>query len=70
LLDELIDGKAFDELPCAALRAGTRRAHERLPATIRSGKLEALSQFQKVAVFKVRSPTYRAAAADERSATG
>jgi glutamate-ammonia-ligase adenylyltransferase len=54
LLDELIDGKAFDELPSrqgfvVELAART----ERLPADDPERQVEALRQFQKVAVFKV-----------------
>jgi len=54
LLDELIDAKAFDELPSRAgfmqeLAART----ERLSADDPERQVEALRQFQKVAVFKV-----------------
>jgi glutamate-ammonia-ligase adenylyltransferase len=54
LLDELIDAKAFDELPSRqsfieALAART----ERLPADDAERQVEALRQFQKVAVFTV-----------------
>jgi glutamate-ammonia-ligase adenylyltransferase len=54
LLDELIDGKAFDELPSresfvVELAART----ERMPADDPERQVEALRQFQKVAVFKV-----------------
>jgi glutamate-ammonia-ligase adenylyltransferase len=54
LLDELIDAKAFDELPSrqsfvAELAART----ERLPADDPERQVEALRQFQKVAVFTV-----------------
>jgi glutamate-ammonia-ligase adenylyltransferase len=54
LLDELIDANAFDELPSRAgfvreLRART----ERLPAADPERQVEALRQFQKVAVFAV-----------------
>jgi glutamate-ammonia-ligase adenylyltransferase len=54
LLDELIDGKAFDELPSRAsfvLELAART--ERLPADDPERQVEALRQFQKVAVFKV-----------------
>jgi glutamate-ammonia-ligase adenylyltransferase len=54
LLDELIDAKAFDELPSrqgfvAQLAART----ERMPANDTERQVEALRQFQKVAVFTV-----------------
>ena len=54
LLDELIDAKAFDELPSRQsftleLAAGT----ERLPADDPERQVEALRQFQKVAIFSV-----------------
>jgi [glutamine synthetase] adenylyltransferase / [glutamine synthetase]-adenylyl-L-tyrosine phosphorylase len=54
LLDELIDAKAFDELPsragfCLELEART----ERLPPDDPERQVEALRQFQKVAVFSV-----------------
>jgi [glutamine synthetase] adenylyltransferase / [glutamine synthetase]-adenylyl-L-tyrosine phosphorylase len=54
LLDELIDAKAFDELPsragfCLELAART----ERLPPDDPERQVEALRQFQKVAVFSV-----------------
>jgi [glutamine synthetase] adenylyltransferase / [glutamine synthetase]-adenylyl-L-tyrosine phosphorylase len=54
LLDELIDAKAFDELPSRQgfvqeLAART----ERLPADDPERQVEALRQFQKVAVFTV-----------------
>jgi len=54
LLDELIDAKAFDELPSrqgfvAQLEART----ERMPANDPERQVEALRQFQKVAVFTV-----------------
>jgi glutamate-ammonia-ligase adenylyltransferase len=54
LLDELIDAKAFDELPSRqgftqALAART----ERLPTDDPERQVEALRQFQKVAVFTV-----------------
>jgi glutamate-ammonia-ligase adenylyltransferase len=54
LLDELIDAKAFDELPS---RAGFGRElaarTERLPPDDPERQVEALRQFQKVAVFGV-----------------
>jgi [glutamine synthetase] adenylyltransferase / [glutamine synthetase]-adenylyl-L-tyrosine phosphorylase len=54
LLDELIDAKAFDELPS---RAGFTRElavrTERMPADDPERQVEALRQFQKVAVFSV-----------------
>jgi [glutamine synthetase] adenylyltransferase / [glutamine synthetase]-adenylyl-L-tyrosine phosphorylase len=52
LLDELIDPKAFDELPS---RAGFTRelAARRLPADDPEREVEALRVFQKVAVFSV-----------------
>jgi [glutamine synthetase] adenylyltransferase / [glutamine synthetase]-adenylyl-L-tyrosine phosphorylase len=54
LLDELIDGKAFDELPSRASFALELAARtERLPADDPERQVEALRQFQKVAVFKV-----------------
>ncbi|HME41230.1 MAG TPA: bifunctional [glutamate--ammonia ligase]-adenylyl-L-tyrosine phosphorylase/[glutamate--ammonia-ligase] adenylyltransferase [Steroidobacteraceae bacterium] len=54
LLDELIDAKAFDEMPSrqsfvVELAART----ERLPADDPERQVEALRQFQKVAVFSV-----------------
>jgi [glutamine synthetase] adenylyltransferase / [glutamine synthetase]-adenylyl-L-tyrosine phosphorylase len=54
LLDELIDAKAFDELPSREgfvqqLAART----ERMPANDPERQVEALRQFQKVAVFNV-----------------
>jgi glutamate-ammonia-ligase adenylyltransferase len=54
LLDELIDAKAFDELPSRAgfvqqLAART----DRMPADDPERQVEALRQFQKVAVFTV-----------------
>jgi glutamate-ammonia-ligase adenylyltransferase len=54
LLDELIDAKAFDELPSREgfiqqLAART----ERMPANEPERQVEALRQFQKVAVFSV-----------------
>ncbi len=54
LLDELIDGKAFAELPSRGsfvLELAART--ERLPADDPERQVEALRQFQKVAVFKV-----------------
>ncbi len=54
LLDELIDGKAFDELPSRqsfVLELAART--ERLPADDPERQVEALRQFQKVAIFKV-----------------
>jgi glutamate-ammonia-ligase adenylyltransferase len=54
LLDELIDAKAFDELPSRqnfALELAART--ERLPSDDPERQVEALRQFQKVAVFKV-----------------
>jgi glutamate-ammonia-ligase adenylyltransferase len=54
LLDELIDGKAFDEPPSRqsfVLELAART--ERLPADDPERQVEALRQFQKVAVFKV-----------------
>ncbi|MEO7205373.1 MAG: bifunctional [glutamate--ammonia ligase]-adenylyl-L-tyrosine phosphorylase/[glutamate--ammonia-ligase] adenylyltransferase [Steroidobacteraceae bacterium] len=54
LLDELIDAKAFDELPARAgftLEVAART--ERLPADDPERQVEALRQFQKVAVFSV-----------------
>ncbi|HEY4444260.1 MAG TPA: bifunctional [glutamate--ammonia ligase]-adenylyl-L-tyrosine phosphorylase/[glutamate--ammonia-ligase] adenylyltransferase [Steroidobacteraceae bacterium] len=54
LLDELIDGKAFDELPSRqsfVLELAART--ERLPAGDPERQVEALREFQKVAVFKV-----------------
>ena len=67
LLDELIDAKAFDELPSRrsfVLELAART--ERLPADDPERQVEALRQFQKVAVFTrgARRPD-RAAAADE-----
>jgi len=54
LLDELIDAKAFDELP---MRAGFSKMlaarTERLPADDPERQVEGLRQFQKVAVFTV-----------------
>jgi glutamate-ammonia-ligase adenylyltransferase len=54
LLDELIDAKAFDELPSRqrfVLELAART--ERLPADDPERQVEALRQFQKVAVFAV-----------------
>ena len=54
LLDELIDAKAFEELPSRqsfVLELAART--ERLPADDPERQVEALRQFQKVAVFKV-----------------
>jgi len=54
LLDELIDAKAFDELPSRqsfVLELAART--ERLPADDPEREVEALRQFQKVAVFTV-----------------
>ena len=54
LLDELIDAKAFDELPSRhgfAFELAART--ERLPADDPERQVEALRQFQKVAVFSV-----------------
>jgi glutamate-ammonia-ligase adenylyltransferase len=54
LLDELIDAKAFDELPSRrsfVLELAART--ERLPADDPERQVEALRQFQKVAVFTV-----------------
>ena len=54
LLDELIDAKAFDELPSRSsfvLELAART--ERLPADDPERQVEALRQFQKVAVFTV-----------------
>ena len=54
LLDELIDAKAFDELPTRAgftLELAART--ERMPADDPERQVEALRQFQKVAVFTV-----------------
>lgn len=54
LLDELIDAKAFDELPSRAGFALELSARtERLPAADPERQVEALRQFQKVAVFNV-----------------
>ncbi len=54
LLDELIDAKAFDELPSResfVLELAART--ERLPADDPERQVEALRQFQKVAIFSV-----------------
>ncbi len=54
LLDELIDAKAFDELPSRhsfALELAART--ERLPAGDPERQVEALRQFQKAAIFSV-----------------
>jgi [glutamine synthetase] adenylyltransferase / [glutamine synthetase]-adenylyl-L-tyrosine phosphorylase len=54
LLDELIDAKAFDELPSRAGFARELAARtERLPADDPERQVEALRVFQKVAVFGV-----------------
>jgi glutamine synthetase adenylyltransferase/Zn-dependent oligopeptidase len=54
LLDELIDPNAFDELPSRASFVRERDARtERLPADDPERQVEALRQFQKVAVFCV-----------------
>jgi glutamate-ammonia-ligase adenylyltransferase len=54
LLDELIDAKAFHELPTRAGFALELSARtERLPAADPERQVEALRQFQKVAVFSV-----------------
>ena len=54
LLDELIDAKAFDEIPSRASFARELAARtERLPADDPERQVEALRQFQKVAVFSV-----------------
>jgi glutamate-ammonia-ligase adenylyltransferase len=54
LLDELIDAKAFDEVPTRAAFARQLLARtERLPADDPERQVEALRQFQKVAVFCV-----------------
>jgi glutamate-ammonia-ligase adenylyltransferase len=54
LLDELIDAKAFDELPSREgfVRELAART-ERLPADDPERQVEALRQFQKVAIFTV-----------------
>ena len=54
LLDELIDAKAFDEMPSRqgfAVELAART--ERMPADDPERQVEALRQFQKVAVFSV-----------------
>jgi len=54
LLDELIDAKAFDEVPSRAGFARELAARtERLPADDPEREVEALRQFQKAAVFAV-----------------
>jgi [glutamine synthetase] adenylyltransferase / [glutamine synthetase]-adenylyl-L-tyrosine phosphorylase len=54
LLDELIDAKAFDELPSRQSFVEELAARtERLPADDPERQVEALRQFQKVAVFTV-----------------
>jgi glutamate-ammonia-ligase adenylyltransferase len=54
LLDELIDPKAFEELPSRAGLARELQARtERLPADDPERQVEALRQFQKAAVFAV-----------------
>ena len=54
LLDELIDAKAFDELPSRARFARELAARtERLPANDPEREVEALRVFQKVATFSV-----------------
>ncbi|GAC1673097.1 MAG: hypothetical protein NVS9B2_21430 [Steroidobacteraceae bacterium] len=54
LLDELIDAKAFDELPSRRSFAQELAARtERLPADDPERQVEALRQFQKAAVFSV-----------------
>jgi [glutamine synthetase] adenylyltransferase / [glutamine synthetase]-adenylyl-L-tyrosine phosphorylase len=54
LLDELIDAKAFDELPTRAGFALELAARtERLPSDDPERQVEALRQFQKAAVFTV-----------------
>jgi len=54
LLDELIDAKAFDEMPSRRSFAQELAARtERLPADDPERQVEALRQFQKVAVFTV-----------------
>jgi glutamate-ammonia-ligase adenylyltransferase len=54
LLDELIDPKAFEELPSRAGLARELAARtERLPADDPERQVEALRQFQKAAVFAV-----------------
>jgi len=54
LLDELIDSKAFDELPSREGFVEALGAHtERLPADDPERQVEGLRQFQKAAVFTV-----------------
>jgi [glutamine synthetase] adenylyltransferase / [glutamine synthetase]-adenylyl-L-tyrosine phosphorylase len=54
LLDELIDAKAFDELPSRAGFAGVLAARtERIPTDDPERQVEGLRQFQKAAVFSV-----------------
>jgi glutamate-ammonia-ligase adenylyltransferase len=54
LLDELIDAKAFDEMPSRQAFVQELAARtERLPADDPERQVEALRQFQKVAVFTV-----------------
>ena len=54
LLDELIDAKAFDELPSrAGFIAQLAARTERMPANDPERQVEALRQFQKAAVFAV-----------------
>jgi glutamate-ammonia-ligase adenylyltransferase len=54
LLDELIDAKAFDEMPSRESFVQELAARtERLPADDPERQVEALRQFQKVAVFTV-----------------
>jgi [glutamine synthetase] adenylyltransferase / [glutamine synthetase]-adenylyl-L-tyrosine phosphorylase len=54
LLDELIDAKAFDELPSRASFVRELAARtERLPTDDPERQVEALRQFQKVAIFTV-----------------
>jgi glutamate-ammonia-ligase adenylyltransferase len=54
LLDELIDAKLFDELPSRASFSRELAARtERLPADDPERQVEALREFQKVAVFTV-----------------
>lgn len=54
LLDELIDAKAFEELPSRAAFARELAARtDRLPADDPERQVEALRNFQKVAVFSV-----------------
>jgi glutamate-ammonia-ligase adenylyltransferase len=54
LLDELIDAKAFDTLPSRATFVAELAARtERLPSADEERQVEALRQFQKIAVFNV-----------------